>query len=179
MYEIEIANNQDRLEINEEFLTEVVRTTLAAEQVKSAEISVALVDNAEIHTLNRQYLEHDYETDVLSFQLDFEPGPQTTDAPAASGRAAGATLSGEVIASAEMALQMAVEYHWNPQDELVLYLVHGLLHICGYDDLSEPEQEVMRGRERDILKHWNLVPHYAEPPSGPPAAGRAAGADAE
>jgi probable rRNA maturation factor len=171
MYEINIANHQDRLEINEDLLTEVVRTTLEAEQVESAEISVAVVDNEEIHALNRQYLAHDYETDVLSFLLESSPGPESTAPPAPRGRAAGATLSGEIIMSAEMALQLAGEYHWSPQDELVLYLVHGLLHLCGYDDLTPPERELMRARERDVLKHWKLVPHYVESPQGDEPAG--------
>jgi len=41
-----------------------------------------------------------------------------------------------------------------------LYLVHGLLHLCGYDDLTESEQQIMRARERDILQNWSLTPHY-------------------
>ena len=76
-------------------------------------------------------------------------------------------IEGEVIVSAEMALQMAEQYHWHGADELCLYLVHGLLHLCGYDDLTEVEQIVMRQREREILRHWNLTPHYAEDTATP------------
>ncbi len=76
-------------------------------------------------------------------------------------------IEGEVIVSAEMALEMAAQYHWQGSDELCLYLVHGLLHLCGYDDLSPEEQIVMRRRERDILQFWNLTPHYAEDAPAP------------
>lgn len=158
MYEIEINNEQDQLDLSSDWLQEIVQKTLAADQVKSATISVAVVDNATIWRLNRRHLQHDYPTDVLSFLLDSNP----VEYPATGPRGAGRMLEGEVIVSAEMALQMAGQYHWRGADELCLYLVHGLLHLCGYDDLTPEEQLVMRAREREILQLWKLTPHYAE-----------------
>lgn len=165
MYDIQINNEQSQLSLSDAFLQQIVSHVLATEQVRSAEISVAVVDNPTIWRLNRRHLKHDYPTDVLSFLLDCEPEFAGPDALAATGRAAGKTLSGEVIVSAEMACNMAREYHWRTEDELCLYLVHGLLHICGYDDLTPDEQAIMRQRERAILQHWNLVPHYADFPA--------------
>lgn len=163
MYEIAISNEQDQLELSPEWLREVVQQTLTMEQVRAASISVAVVDNATIWRLNRRHLQHDYPTDVLSFLLDSDP-----EQPTPSGlRGAGRSLEGEVIVSAEMALQMAAQYHWRGADELCLYLVHGLLHLCGYDDLTLAEQLIMRARERDVLRHWNLIPHYAEETTAP------------
>ena len=156
-YLIEIADQQSCLEVNESLLREAVQHVLAAEQVAHAEISVALVDNRTMRPLNRQYLGHDYDTDVLSFLLDASP----EGLPSTGPRGAGREIEGEVIVSVEMALTTALDYHWSPHDEVLLYLVHGLLHLCGYDDLSEGERRVMRAREREILEHWNLTPHYA------------------
>lgn len=171
MYQIDLCNSQERVGVDETFLQEVARRTLEAEQVASAVVSVALVDNAAIHELNRQYLQHDYETDVLSFLLDCEP--PATDAPAAqtggaasTPRGAGKRIEGEVIVSVEMAAQTAEGFRWSAQDETVLYLVHGLLHLCGYDDLTPGEKRVMRAREREILRLWGLTPHYADPEVG-------------
>ena len=170
MYEIEFTNQQEFLEINEDFLREAVRYTLAAEGVARAEISVALVDNEAIHTLNRQFLQHDCATDVLSFLLESEPPVDNGKSSGSAGdivpRGAGACFCGEVVVSAEMALQTAVEYDWNSRDEMLLYLVHGLLHLCGYDDLTQPECEIMRAREREILRHWDLRPHFSAPAAG-------------
>ena len=59
-----------------------------------------------------------------------------------------------------MAAQRAAEYQWTPHEELILYLVHGLLHLCGYDDLTPAERRIMRAREKEILAYWNLTPHY-------------------
>lgn len=158
MYDIQISNEQRKLPLNEERIREIVVQVLQDEEVKGAEISVAIVDNPTIWRLNRRHLKHDYPTDVLSFLLDCDE----QDSISESRRGAGKTLSGEVIVSAEMAMEMAENYAWNAQDELCLYLVHGLLHLCGYDDLSSDEQFTMRLRERAILQHWNLTPHYAE-----------------
>lgn len=77
-------------------------------------------------------------------------------------RASGACLEGEIIASAEMASTMAADGRWSAQAELTLYVVHGLLHICGYDDLTPEEQQIMRSRERAILKSLGLTAVYAE-----------------
>jgi len=156
-YHIDIANQQACLELDEALLHNAVETVLRSEQVRGAEISVALVDNRAIRPLNRQYLGHDYDTDVLSFLLDSDPPEPASTGP----RGADRMIEGEVIVSVEMALNTALDYHWSPQDEVLLYLVHGMLHLCGYDDLSEGEQRVMRVREREVLQHWNLTPHYA------------------
>jgi probable rRNA maturation factor len=175
-YQIEISNNQECLEIDEEELIDVVRRTLEAERVSAAEISVALIDDAAMHELNRRHLDHDYPTDVLSFLLDCdEMDADKTSGDTADGRpslrGAGKRLEGEVIISTETAVQESAKYHWSPRDEIVLYLVHGLLHLCGYDDQTQPERELMRSREQAILTFWNLTPHYSEsedmePPDG-------------
>ena len=156
MYDIEIANSQAQVELNETWLRAIAERTLEEEQVVAAEISVAVVDNATIRELNRRYLEHDFDTDVLSFLLDADQ-PEMPP-PAGSPRGAGKRIDGEIVVSAEMAFQRAPEFGWSPGDELVLYLVHGLLHLTGYDDLTEPERKLMRAREREILALWNLTP---------------------
>ena len=61
-------------------------------------------------------------------------------------------LAGELVVSAEMAAATAAEIGVDPRDELALYVVHGLLHLCGYDDLSEAGAAAMRRREDELLK---------------------------
>lgn len=159
MYQIAIADTQDRLEIDEDFLTEVTRRVLAEEQVAAAEISVALVDDPTIHDINRQYLGHDYPTDVISFLLECEPAEQESAGEMPSNyRGRGKKLDGEVIISTETAQKQAENFGWSPREEVVLYLVHGLLHLVGYDDLSSTEQTVMRARERAMLALFNISP---------------------
>lgn len=143
--EVAIADQQRALRLPASRLRRIVRTTLQTEGVQEAALSVALVDDRTIHALNRRHLGHDYPTDVLSFLLS-PPGEEP--------------LEGEVIVSTETAVRQAERFDWSPEAEATLYLVHGLLHLCGYDDQRAAERRRMRRRERDILQNWGLTPHY-------------------
>lgn len=159
MFHIAISNQQSSLTVDPLQLEQVARDTLAAEQVAAAEISIALLDDAAIHAVNREHLGHDYPTDVISFV--YASGRSgNASSPMMIPRGQGLDIEGEILISTQTAVRTAVEYGWQPQDEVTLYLVHGLLHLCGYDDLTEEELELMRERERAVLKIWNLTPHY-------------------
>jgi probable rRNA maturation factor len=134
--EVEISDTQDHLRLAREELADLVRRVLDLEGHTHGSISIALVDQATIHALNRTHLGHDWPTDVLSFPLS---NPDDRD------------LTGELIVSAEMALTTAREIGVEPSHELALYIVHGLLHLCGYDDSVEPDAGRMRRREDEIL----------------------------
>jgi len=96
------------------------------------QISVAIVDDHAIHDINRQYLQHDYPTDVISFDL--------TETPQ--------LLEGEIIASWETAHRVSEENGWDRSQELLLYVIHGMLHIVGLDDVSPSQTQEMREKER-------------------------------
>jgi probable rRNA maturation factor len=65
-------------------------------------------------------------------------------------------FSGELVISAETAARVAAEYDLDPEVEIALYLVHGLLHLCGYDDRDEPDRIRMRRQEDEILDALGL-----------------------
>ena len=161
-FEIDISSRQDILSIDACGLTRAIERALQIEQVASAVLSVSVVDNKAIHEINREYLQHDEPTDVISFQLDFSFDQDVPDDAPAELRAAGALIEGEIIASAEMAAEMASSGQWTAMNELTLYVIHGLLHICGYDDMSDEEKVIMRGRERAILNALGLNPVYPD-----------------
>jgi probable rRNA maturation factor len=149
-FKINVANDRRHVRISTAELRRIARMTLATEGVRAAEISVAIVDNATIHRLNRRHLNHDYATDVLSFLFDSEPVPTTSNqVDGRTGR--GGRLDGEVILSAEMAVDTAQRLNSTAVEEVALYLVHGLLHLCGYDDQTVEQRRTMRTREREIL----------------------------
>ncbi|MEZ6035152.1 MAG: rRNA maturation RNase YbeY [Planctomycetaceae bacterium] len=161
--EIDIADHQRVTFVNPAVLRHAVESALQLEQVADAILSISIVDNAAIHRINREHLQHDYPTDVISFQLEFSrdeiPDP---DCSSPELRASGARIEGEIIVSAQMAAEMASTGQWTTMNELTLYVVHGLLHICGYDDLTPEEKAVMRSRERAILGALSLVPVYPD-----------------
>jgi len=118
-------------------MREIVRAVLCEEGISEAEISLAFVDNPAIHQLNKRYLDHDEPTDVLSFPMS-DPGSKR--------------LTGELVIGAEVAQIEAGSRGHDVQAELALYVIHGLLHLCGYDDKSSSDAEEMRERERDYLR---------------------------
>src|SRR5262249_37561096 len=119
----------------------VARTVLEGEGVGDAAVSLAFVDNATIHTLNKRYLNHDEPTDVLSFPLS-EPGQKK--------------LQGELVIGAEVAKSQAEERGHDVAAELALYVIHGLIHLCGYDDKTPKHAAAMRRQERHYLKALGL-----------------------
>lgn len=143
-YYLEITNEQEAVEVDEARLREAITWILKQAMINQAEISVAVVDDPTIHELNRQYLDHDYPTDVLSFVFELEDG----------------FLDGQIIVGGETAAKEAPQYGWNPQDELLLYVIHGTLHLVGYDDTTDEAQSAMREAERTALAQFALEPRW-------------------
>ena len=147
-YQVLIANQQSALPLDEPKLINAVRSVFEESQLQSASISLALVDDPTMHELNREYLDHDYPTDVLSFVLECD----------------GTHVVGQLIASVDTAVENAGQYGWTPTEELLLYVVHGSLHLVGYDDRQPEEREAMREAESAHLHKLGIeVPasHHA------------------
>jgi len=136
MIRVAIANQQRFVRLDRPRLRRIVREVITGEGITDAEISLAFVDDRTIHRINKRFLDHDEPTDVISFPLS---------APKAR------ILSGELIVSAETAKRIATQLGGAAESELTLYVVHGLLHLCGYDDCSAPKRRAMRKRERHYL----------------------------
>src|SRR5437762_1102418 len=141
MSRVSIATPQEAVPIDRGRMREIVRVVLEGESVADAEISLAFVDNATIHQLNQRYLQHDEPTDVLSFPLS-EPNAKR--------------LAGELVIGAEVARAQADNRGHDVQAELALYVIHGLLHLCGYDDKTDAGARGMRERERHYLDALGL-----------------------
>jgi probable rRNA maturation factor len=173
-YSIAIANRQRSMTVDRRTVRALARGVLALEQVAAAEISVAFVDDGEIHEINRNFLNHDFPTDVISFLLDVDSGNFESERPAGRipgtktrrkqsavelgvdrtiRRGAGKIIDGEIVISTDTARRNAAALGTSPEHELALYLVHGLLHLCGYDDLTPREKRLMRRREAEALRN--------------------------
>ncbi len=110
---------------------------------KHMHVSIAIVDDPAIHELNREHLQHDWPTDVISFIFEVDEEANSVD--------------GEIIASADTATRLSKDAGWKPEDELLLYIVHGLLHIAGLDDIEPEDQVEMRNAERDCMVALKVV----------------------
>jgi probable rRNA maturation factor len=113
--------------------------------LEDVELSVALVDDATIHELNRAYRKKNKPTDVLAFPI------QTRGAePEPGDRARGAALLGDVIVSIDTARRQARARRRPLLDELTMLLAHGLLHLLGHDHRTDAEERAMTARTREL-----------------------------
>ncbi|MCI8424920.1 MAG: rRNA maturation RNase YbeY [Adlercreutzia sp.] len=116
----------------------------------NTEVSVSLVDNDTIAELNGRFRNMEGPTDVLSFECDNIADSIT----AADGPACPLYELGDVIIAPDVAEAQSSEFGNSFEQEMSLLLVHGLLHLCGYDHIEDAEAEVMEARERELLTEW-------------------------
>lgn len=140
MLSIELSNEQQTLTFDTARIVQLAERILRDAGVCSGSLSIAVVDDPTIHQLNRQFLQHDYPTDALSFLLERD----------------GDRLEGEVIVSADTAARVAAELDWPAADELLLYVVHATLHLVGYDDATDELRAAMREQERQYLAQLGI-----------------------
>lgn len=158
---INFENEQYQIEVSESLMDsikEVIEFTLKDQGVHhEAEISILLVDNEGIRELNREYRNIDRETDVLSFPMieyeegktykdlyvNYKFGPEFFDGEA--------LLLGDVVLSMEKADEQAKEFGHSLKREVCYLTVHSILHLLGYDHMTNEDKVQMREQEERIL----------------------------
>lgn len=143
-YLVELQADDDDAEVDTHALEQLAARALETEGVaKPSELSVVLADDATVQALNREYRDTDAPTDVLSFaQREGDDFARPDDAP---------PHLGDVIISIETARRQATEYNVSLQDEVSHLLVHGILHLLGFDHEDPADEREMRAREDAIL----------------------------
>ena len=156
---ITLENDQDKLRISEELeklLTAGLNVVARLHKLPvQTEVDITIVDDAEIHTLNRDYRNVDRSTDVLSFALDeeSEEEPELVGGPEEH-------LLGDIIISAETAARQAEDFGHGLEREIVYLAVHGLLHLLGYDHMNDADKAVMRAKEEEALREIRLSEEF-------------------
>ena len=136
--------NLDTL-LSEDEVCAIAAHVLAAEGVeRDVEISLSYVDEDEMHELNHQWRDIDRTTDVLSFECD---SAFDEDIPLDE-----VLELGDIILAPEVVARQAPGFGNAPADECRLMLVHGLLHLLGYDHIEDDEAEEMEAREDALLR---------------------------
>lgn len=130
-------------------LKKIIPLILAAEETGGdAELGLVITGDEQLHELNLKYLDEDRPTDVLSFPMGEHIGDQPEFVPALDGK----KHLGDIIISYPRTAIQAEEHGHSADRELLILLIHGILHLLGYDhDISEREKE-MKERESTILK---------------------------
>ncbi len=140
---IVIANRQRRKKINSRRLKEIAEALLAGLPVAEAELGVNLVGAREMALVNETFLQHEGPTDVITFNYSSgEPGTRNSDFK----------LHGELFICMDVALAQAREFKSTWQSEVVRYLIHGVLHLLGHDDLSPGPRRKMKRAENRLVR---------------------------
>jgi probable rRNA maturation factor len=142
---VDVVDRQRFVAVDAAWLGRVVRKALAREGIERAVVSILLVGDRRMARLHEEWLGIPGPTDVITFDL------------AGAGPAAG-RLEGDVVVSAETARRVARELGWQPRHELAYCVIHGLLHLAGYDDRAPGKRRAMRARERVWLRAAGLPP---------------------
>lgn len=133
---VQVANRQRAVPVSDAAVRRAALWTMRREGCPpGTEVSIALVDDAAIRALNRRYRRVDRATDVLAFPQDGPGG-----------------LLGDVVVSAERAVVQAPAYGHAPARELRVLIIHGMLHLLGYDDATPAAARRMRGRQEELLR---------------------------
>ncbi len=133
-----------------ERVAQIVQAALVHGSRPSAVLSVVFVDDASLSKMHADYLGDASPTDVISFDLGED----------------GMGPAGELYVSTDCARRLAQERGVDKERELALYVVHGTLHLCGWDDHEPEEREAMRAAEAEVMEALGFahdrLPHDAE-----------------
>ncbi|MGI5850755.1 MAG: rRNA maturation RNase YbeY [Clostridiales bacterium] len=162
---VEIENSQDVIEITnstEDIITACVHRTLDMEGFDfNAMVSITLVDNTTIEQMNSQFRGITMATDVLSFpMLEIQGGCDYLDEEELINDIhpdTGSVILGDIVISMEKVRDQALEYGHSFERELGFLVVHGMLHLLGYDHIEDGDMKVMRPKEEAILESLNLT----------------------
>ena len=143
MKDIQVVLTQPIEGLREEDFERVLRHVLKKEAADLA-LNLVVLDDESIHELNRDHLAHDYPTDVIAFDLRDTGGPV--------GDTSDFGPDAEIYVSFETAEREASQRGLEYRSELLLYCIHGTLHLLGYDDHDEQDRKKMHARQRELLK---------------------------
>ena len=121
--------------IKRRLTTAWIRRVAAAHGKTVGEIGYLFVDDERILDYNKEYLGHDYYTDIITF--DYTEGD---------------TLNGDIIISLDTVRDNATRFSSTPEDELDRVIIHGILHLCGINDKTPVDFDLMKGEEEKALK---------------------------
>jgi rRNA maturation RNase YbeY len=135
---IEVIHAHPSRRLDAPALTALMRRAAAGEGFEIEALSLVLADHATVRALNVEWLDHDYDTDVLSFAMDDDAAERRV-------------VDGEVYVDLDTAWECAEEFGQTPEEEARRYAVHGLLHLMGYDDATPDEKAQMHRLEDRYL----------------------------
>lgn len=127
--------------VDESDLQRIVSAITEDESCTFDLLEVVYVDEEEILRINREYLEHDYVTDIITFRYDENESIRN--------------IEGTLYCCTARIYEQAIELDQEAPTEFQRILIHGLLHLCGYQDETDKQKQVMTARENHYLEVLN------------------------
>ncbi len=138
---VHVVNQQEDLVIDEEQVRKIADHVISAEGKKTDEVGIHFIDDPTMRRLHEEFFHDSSSTDCISFPMDaLEEEPYS--------------VLGDVFVCPATALAYSQQHNTLPLEEVTLYIVHGLLHLMGYDDIDPIDEAEMRKAEK---KHMNLL----------------------
>ena len=137
MVRVQVINAHTGHRLRKRPIAGYVRRVLREEEIQQADLKIVCIGSRCSRGLNREYLGHDYVTDVISFPLE-----------------RGVHVEGEVYVNLDRARSQAREYGVSFRNEVARLAIHGTLHLAGYDDTGTMDARRMKKREEEHLRFW-------------------------
>ncbi len=139
--------NKTEEKIDKSFVRKVVKHTLKKMEAEKSEVNIIFVGLEEIHEINKAYRNVDRPTDVISFALE-----DTEDVTVYEER-----VLGDIYICLDKVHEQAKEYGHTEIREMAFLIVHGLLHLLGYDHMIKEEEKIMFGLQEEILNEMGIT----------------------
>lgn len=136
---IEFTYTEDKPVLDEANYTEWFNLVADSEGFKIGDLNYVFLSDEELLDINRKYLEHDFYTDIITFDY-------TVDG----------ILNGDIFISIDRVRENAVTYEVSFEEELRRVMIHGVLHLAGYKDSSKEDKEEMRRKENEKLRMFHV-----------------------
>jgi probable rRNA maturation factor len=134
--DVEVFNLDTVCKITPEYIKEIVKKVNREMHIKAKSCNIIFTSDQDLAELHGKYLNDPSPTDVMTFNLGDDK------------------IEGEIYISSERAKNQALQFNVSYDSEIIRLIVHGLLHLAGYDDLSEPGYQVMKGLENKYVEHF-------------------------
>ena len=110
-------------------------------KLKISFLSISLINSSELRIINKKYLKHDFNTDIITFNYSKQPNE----------------IDGEILISFEDARLNAKKYKTNYDKEINRLIIHGILHLLNYDDNNKKNKTIMRQMENKLINRYNFT----------------------
>ena len=130
-------HNKSNIELNQESIRGLLELVLSDNRHQSADINIIITDDDSLRLMKKEYFNQDVYTDIIAFNIDEDP------------------FEGELYISHDRVSDNAKKFNQTFEGELKRILIHGALHLCGFDDQTKEDKSKMTSMEEDYLKKFS------------------------